>query len=193
VLGVSRPVWIAASTHVGEDEQVLAAHRRVLASHADALLVIVPRHPERFNSVAALVEREGFSLARRSAGDSALASEVYLADTMGELLMLFGASDMAFIGGSLIERGGHNPLEPAAWGVPLLSGPHVFNFAVIFDRLADGDALVPVSDSVSLASRINHLLDEPDRARCLGDNALAVVEANRGALEKVVNGVSERV
>ncbi|MBS3804808.1 MAG: lipid IV(A) 3-deoxy-D-manno-octulosonic acid transferase [Oleiphilaceae bacterium] len=193
VLGQSRPVWIAASTHVGEDEQVLAAHQAVLAQHADALLILVPRHPERFDPVAALVAKEGFSLARRSAGESALTCQVYMADTMGELMMLFGASDMAFVGGSLIERGGHNPLEPAAWGLPLLSGPHVFNFAVIFDRLTDGDALVPVDDSLSLAHQVNQLIEDPVRARALGANALAVVEANRGALQKVVNGVLERV
>ncbi|WP_404368205.1 lipid IV(A) 3-deoxy-D-manno-octulosonic acid transferase [Marinobacter sp.] len=193
VLGAGRPVWIAASTHEGEDSQILEAHRRVLRACPETLLVIVPRHPERFDDVATLVVHAGLSLARRSRGEAALECQVYLADTMGELFMLYGASDMAFVGGSLIERGGHNPLEPAAWGIPVLSGPHVFNFETIYGRLARGDALASVGDSASLGDCILEIIASPALAASLGGNALAVVEANRGALEKVVNGIVERV
>ncbi|MEP6221516.1 lipid IV(A) 3-deoxy-D-manno-octulosonic acid transferase, partial [Marinobacter sp.] len=138
-LGADRPVWIAASTHDGEDRQILEAHQQILEHFPNALLMIVPRHPERFDDVARLIDAMGLSLVRRSQsgsdGGGKVGSEVYLGDTMGELLMLYGASDVAFVGGSLIERGGHNPLEPAAWGIPVVSGPHIFNFETIYDRL----------------------------------------------------------
>lgn len=191
--GRERPVWIAASTHRGEDEQVLEAHRKLLAEHPDCLLVIVPRHPERFETVATLVADQGFSLARRSLDESPAQTQVYLGDTMGELLMLYGATDIAFVGGSLIERGGHNPLEPAAWGVPVLSGPHVFNFETIYNglRARDGVYITPGSDD--LATHLHELIIDREAANRAGANALAVVEANRGALERVVEGIVGRV
>lgn len=192
-LGASRPVWIAASTHDGEDHQLLAAHRQVLASQPDSLLIIVPRHPERFEAVARLVEDMGFSLARRSRCEPPDARQVYLGDTMGELLMLYGASDIAFVGGSLIERGGHNPLEPAAWAMPVLSGPHVFNFETIYDRLKDGEGVYFTDNSDELAQRVVSLMNDRSAAEWAGRNALAVVDANRGALEKVVDGIIGRV
>ncbi|WP_148861680.1 lipid IV(A) 3-deoxy-D-manno-octulosonic acid transferase [Marinobacter fonticola] len=195
-LGRERPVWIAASTHEGEDRQILEAHGEVLSKHPDALLILVPRHPERFNDVAALVQSQGLGMARRSmdSRDSASSkTQVYLGDTMGELMMLYGVGDVAFIGGSLIERGGHNPLEPAAWGLPVVSGPHVFNFADIYQRLAQGHALVSASNAESLADAVSHYFDDPARARTLGQNALAVVEANRGALDKVVGGILQKL
>lgn len=193
VLGGTRPVWIAASTHEGEDEQLLAAHRVLLGQRPDALLVLVPRHPERFETVAERVRRNGLDLARRSHQASALDCQVYLGDTMGELLMLYGVADMALVAGSMIERGGHNPLEPAAWGVPVLTGPHVFNFETIYQQLDAGKALVRVSGAESLAAELDHLFANPEHRRRLGDNALAVVEANRGALERVVEGIVGRV
>ncbi len=191
--GADRPVWIAASTHDGEDRQLLAAHRQVLAHHPNCLLVIVPRHPERFDAVATLVAEQGLSLARRSRQELPAEVQVYLGDTMGELLMLFGASDIAFVGGSLIERGGHNPLEPAAWGMPVLSGPHVFNFETIYGQLADGDAVFITRDDQQLAERVSALIADRALAERSGHNALAVVEANRGALERVVDGIVGRV
>lgn len=200
-LGADRQVWIAASTHEGEDAQVLDAHRRLLSRYPNALLILVPRHPERFNTVATLVGGRGFSLARRAndsrraaSTDSVLqASQVYLADTMGELLMLYGAADMAFVGGSLIERGGHNPLEPAAWALPIFSGPHVFNFADIFQRLDDGQALATVSGSESLSVKLAMLFADGPKRISSGNNALAVVEANRGALERVTTGILQKL
>ena len=180
----TRPVWIAASTHPGEDEPVLAAHRRVLAGCPDALLVLVPRHPERFNDVAALIRQQNFSLARRSAEDSPAEVQVYLADTMGELLMLFGAADLAFVGGSLVPVGGHNLLEPAAWEKPVLTGPHLHNFAAISQLLDEAGGMSVVNGEDELASRLLALFG--DNATCLqqGRAAAAVVDANRGALEK---------
>lgn len=190
--GAARPIWIAASTHDGEDEQILDAHQKLLVCHPTTLLIIVPRHPDRFNEVAALVTSRGLSLGRRSLGDAGSTSQVYLGDTMGELMMLFGVSDVAFVGGSLIERGGHNPLEPAAWGVPVLSGPHIFNFETIYAQLKAGNGLFVINTQEELAERVVFLLTDLETARAVGAQALAVVDANRGALEKVVNGITAR-
>lgn len=196
-LGADRPVWIAASTHDGEDCQILEAHQQILEHFPNALLMIVPRHPERFDDVARLIDAMGLSLVRRSQsgsdGGGKVGSEVYLGDTMGELLMLYGASDVAFVGGSLIERGGHNPLEPAAWGIPVVSGPHIFNFETIYDRLDSGQGLFITDSAESLAQCVVHLFSDKSSAQKAGHNALAVVNANRGALEKVVDGIVKRV
>jgi 3-deoxy-D-manno-octulosonic-acid transferase len=192
-LGATRPVWIAASTHDGEDNQILAAHRAVLARYPEALLILVPRHPERFSQVADEVTAAGLRLARRSAGEEGRAVQVYLADTMGELLLLYGAADLAFVGGSLIERGGHNPLEPAAWALPVITGPQVFNFEVIYDALEAGNGLLRVTDSVSLARAVLSLLADPQLRRQTGRNALAIVAANRGVLENVLAGLMARL
>ena len=192
-LGATRPIWIAASTHDGEDSQVLAAHRAVLAQHPEALLILVPRHPERFAQVAAEVTAAGFRLARRSAGEEALAAEVYLGDTMGELLLLYGAADLAFVAGSLIERGGHNPLEPAAWALPVVTGPQVFNFEVIYDALQAGNGLVRVADDDGLARAVLSLLADSQLRQQTGRNALAIVAANRGVLESVLAGLVARL
>ena len=188
-----RPVWIAGSTHCGEDEQLLQAHRLVLAGHPDALLIIVPRHPERFDTVAVMAQELGFQVARRSQGQGAGGVQVYLADTMGELMMLYGASDLAFVGGSLIERGGHNPLEPAAWGIPLFSGPHVFNFETIYERLLADQGVQLVQGAGDLARAINLLFANPVERKAYGERALAVVNKNRGALDRVVEGIIERL
>ena len=167
-LGADRPVWIAASTHDGEDRQILEAHQQILEHFPNALLMIVPRHPERFDDVARLIDAMGLSLVRRSQsgsdGGGKVGSEVYLGDTMGELLMLYGASDVAFVGGSLIERGGHNPLEPAAWGIPVVSGPHIFNFETIYDRLDSGQGLFITDSAESLAQCVVHLFSDKSSA-----------------------------
>ena len=188
-----RPVWVAGSTHAGEDEQLLEAHRSVLVRHPDALLIVVPRHPERFDTVADVIERQGFSLARRSQNESPADVQVYLGDTMGELMMLYGASDIAFVGGSLIERGGHNPLEPAAWGMPVFSGPHVFNFETVYQRLLEDTGVRLIANAHELARELSELMADESVRVGRGERALAVVNRNRGALDKVVEGVSERL
>ena len=188
-LGGARPVWIAASTHEGEEEIILRAHAAIRHNHPDALLILVPRHPERFDTVARLVEESGLSLARRSAFDSARDRAVYLADTMGELLMLFGVADVAFVGGSLITRGGHNPLEPAAWSRPIVMGPHVFNFVSVCERLEKQGGLQYVQDEQELSGQIEALFSDEQRRALMGENARAVIAANRGAVERLVEGV----
>jgi 3-deoxy-D-manno-octulosonic-acid transferase len=185
--GADRPAWVAASTHEGEDEPILAAHRAVRAVVPDALLVLVPRHPERFDRVAELAARGGFGVVRRSSGrPCGPGTAVYLGDTMGELQVLIAAADAAFIGGSLVPVGGHNLLEAAAAGVPTASGPHVFNFAAIVDLLVSQDAAVVVQDGPELGRLMaNWLTDAASRAR-IGENGRRVVDENRGALARLL-------
>ncbi|WP_454256301.1 lipid IV(A) 3-deoxy-D-manno-octulosonic acid transferase [Pseudomonas sp. Marseille-Q8238] len=185
-----RPVWIAASTHAGEDEVVLAAHRRLLVDYPQALLILVPRHPERFVAVFDLCQREGFSTVRRSRGDAVTAqTAVLLGDTLGELLFLYALADLAFVGGSLVENGGHNLLEPAALGKPLLSGPHLFNFLEIAAQLRAASDLLEVSDAEMLYQHLANLFGEPDRAQQMAAGGLAVLQANQGSLERLLVGL----
>ncbi|WP_426697465.1 lipid IV(A) 3-deoxy-D-manno-octulosonic acid transferase [Aeromonas hydrophila] len=186
LLGADRPVWIAASTHQGEDEQVLAAFDRVLAAQPSALLILVPRHPERFERVAALCAPYG--CVRRTAGGAVGEHDkVYLGDTMGELPLMLAAADVAFVGGSLVKVGGHNLLEPAALGKPCLSGPAYFNFSDITRQLvAQGGAAV-VADAAELGEQVSALLADESRRREMGEQARAVVLRNQGALARTLS------
>ncbi|MFP4246454.1 MAG: lipid IV(A) 3-deoxy-D-manno-octulosonic acid transferase [Halochromatium sp.] len=185
--GVNRPVWVAASTHDGEEEPILAVQRRLRQRFADVLLVLVPRHPERFERVAALVRREGLALARRSQGAACdVACSVYLVDTMGELPMFLAAADAAFIGGSLVPVGGHNLLEAAALAVPVAIGPHCFNVAEITRLLVAEEGAVQIKDAEALGSLLEAWLgDAAERAR-IGERGYAFVERNRGALQRLL-------
>ncbi|PAA21693.1 MULTISPECIES: lipid IV(A) 3-deoxy-D-manno-octulosonic acid transferase [Pseudomonas] len=185
-----RPVWIAASTHEGEDEIVLAAHRQLLGHYPNALLMLVPRHPERFNQVFELCQREGFATVRRSSGEPVTAStQVMLGDTMGELLFLYALADTAFVGGSLVPNGGHNLLEPAALAKPVLSGPHLFNFLEISAMLRDAGALEEVDDAQGLALAVQRLFELPQDARRMGQAGLKVMQRNQGALQRLLDGL----
>lgn len=187
IWGEDRPVWIAASTHEGEDEQVLAAHRRVLEVVPDALLVLVPRHPERFGRVIQLAVKQGFELVKRSDNrPCGPTTEVFVGDSMGELPMFFPAADLAFMGGSLVHHGGHNPLEPAASGVPVVTGPHMFNFARITDILLAAEAAVQVTSTDELVDTVVTWLGDASLRARVGENGRRVVEQNRGALDQLV-------
>ncbi|WP_296128700.1 lipid IV(A) 3-deoxy-D-manno-octulosonic acid transferase [Pseudomonas sp. Ga0074129] len=189
-----RPVWIAASTHAGEDEIVLAAHRQLLGQHPDALLILVPRHPERFNAVFDLCQRQGFGTRRRSTGEAVeAADQVLLGDTMGELLFLYALADIAFVGGSLVANGGHNLLEPAALGKPVLSGPHLFNFLEIAAQLRAAGALSETADADGLSQRIAQLWREPETAQAMRAAGLAVMQANQGALARLLAGLGRLI
>jgi 3-deoxy-D-manno-octulosonic-acid transferase len=184
-LGADRLTWIAASTHDGEDEAVLRAHQTVCQQYPNSVLILVPRHPERFNTVAALSEKLGFSTTRRSHNEQPnQQTQVYLGDTMGELPILCAAADVAFVGGSLVATGGHNTLEPAAFGVPVLSGPHTFNFAAITVLLQNAHALTIVNDAEALADAVIALFQDPEKRHQQGQAGQQVVAANRGALDK---------
>ncbi|MFK3798093.1 lipid IV(A) 3-deoxy-D-manno-octulosonic acid transferase [Pseudomonas sp. NPDC088444] len=189
-----RPVWIAASTHAGEDEVVLSAHRELLKQHPDALLILVPRHPERFNSVFELSQQQGFASVRRSSAEPVTsATSVLVGDTMGELLFLYALADIAFVGGSLVPNGGHNLLEPAALDKPVLSGPHLFNFLEIAALLRSAGALEEVSDAAGLAVVVQRLIEQPEQAKAMADAGVAVMKANQGALQKLLDGIGRLV
>jgi 3-deoxy-D-manno-octulosonic-acid transferase len=182
-----RPVWIAASTHTGEDEIILAAHRQLLELHPDALLILVPRHPERFGSVAELCRRQGFTTIRRSLDESpAPGTQVLLGDTMGELLFLFALADVAFVGGSLVPTGGHNLLEPAALGKPVVTGPHLYNFLDIAAQLRDAGALVEVASAPELAASVGEFWNDAARTERARNAGFAVLKNNQGALERLL-------
>lgn len=183
----ARPIWVAASTHDGEEDILLAAHRRLLRDIPDALLVLVPRHPERFAAVATLVARHGMLCARRSEGElPALDCPVFLGDSMGEMPLYFGIADVAFVGGSLVAVGGHNFLEPAALGLPLLAGTHCFNFQSIADELVGVGALTLLADADALGAHLAALLSDAGLRTAAGGAARAYVEKNRGACRRTL-------
>ncbi len=203
--GRGRPVWVAGSTHRGEEEAVLDAHRRVRQKHPNALLVIVPRHPNRFNDVASVIQQSGASFARRStdgaadsgstvggtadgaeAADARGKVEVLLVDTLGELLDFYAASDVAFVGGSLVPIGGHNLLEPAALALPILTGPHNFNSEEIARLLVSRGAAEIVPDARTLGARVAALLSNAEERARIGAEGRASVDSNRGALSKLL-------
>ena len=168
---------------LGEDEQVLDAFARLRESWPELLLVLVPRHPERFDGVAELCRQRGFSVTRRSARQPCPAeTAVFLGDSMGELLHLYAAADLAFVGGSLVPTGGHNVLEPALLGLPVLFGPHMFNFTEAGERLLQAGAAWPVADAAELAVVVDRLLTDPALRRDAGQRGRAGVNQHRGAL-----------
>jgi 3-deoxy-D-manno-octulosonic-acid transferase len=181
----ARPIWVAASTHDGEDVIVLDAFRQIKSQFPQALLMIVPRHPERFDKVAELIVKEGFSVARRSQQQPITPDiEVFLADSMGELLLWLALADVAFMGGSLVNVGGHNPLEPAALAVPIVTGETMFNFQQITNVLIEAGALKKVSNAQELAETVLYWLNNPEQKQQAGQAGLQVVAANKGALAK---------
>jgi 3-deoxy-D-manno-octulosonic-acid transferase len=181
-----RPVWVAGSTHEGEDERVLFAHLNVLRRFPEALLILVPRHPERFERVAALCSREHLRLARRSdPGSYGSQTQVYLGDTMGELPVLLGSADVAFIGGSLAPTGGHNMLEASAQGVAVCFGPHVFNFAAISALLLAEGAAVQVDSEIQLGGQVIAWFSDASGRAEVGENGRRVVLQNRGAVRRL--------
>ncbi|WP_319535994.1 lipid IV(A) 3-deoxy-D-manno-octulosonic acid transferase [uncultured Vibrio sp.] len=194
-LGEQRPAWIAASTHKGEDEQVLNAHKKVLESYPDALLILVPRHPERFDSVFELCQEQGFATIRRTT-DLAVepTAQVYLGDTMGEMLILIGAADVCFMGGSLIgdKVGGHNVLEPAALGVPVITGPSYYNFKSIVDKLTKVEGIVICANSDEIADSLLRWLNmstaELNKAI---HSAKLILKTSSGSIAKTIDNLEK--
>ncbi|USD60303.1 lipid IV(A) 3-deoxy-D-manno-octulosonic acid transferase [Vibrio sp. SCSIO 43140] len=190
MLGASRLVWIAASTHEGEDEKVLSAHQALRKVQPDALLVLVPRHPERFNQVERLSTEFGFSVERKSLTHQPVLSStsVFLGDTMGEMMTYLAASDLCFMGGSLIgsKVGGHNILEPAALGVPCITGSSYFNFTQVVEQMLSANAIEVVSDEYHLAQTLESLIQNPQRADDLALSAKQVVNQSQGAINRTL-------
>jgi 3-deoxy-D-manno-octulosonic-acid transferase len=186
-MGRDRPVWIAGSTHEGEEALVLRAHAFVKDRHRQALLVLAPRHPERFGRVYDLCKQYGFETTRRSRDDAFAAdTDVLLLDTMGDLAVFYGASDVAFVGGSLVGIGGHNPLEAARLAVPVVTGPCVTNFEAVYAALIGVGAAWITEDPNVLAARVSELLSAPEVRREAGERGRQVVLAHRGAVGRIV-------
>jgi 3-deoxy-D-manno-octulosonic-acid transferase len=189
-----RPVWVAGSTHAAEETIVLQAHALLRSSEPRALLILAPRHPARFAAAAAAIAAQGFRYVRRSSAGSntpvetilAADHEVLLLDTLGELLEFYAAADVAFVGGSLVPIGGHNLLEPAALGLPVIAGPEQFNSPDIALALAQQGALITVHDAQQLSVALQGLLADPDRRGRKGDAARQAIDAHRGALGKLL-------
>ncbi len=186
-LGFERPVWIAASTHEGEEASVLEAHRRLCDARPDALLLWAPRHPERFRIAAQSARDAGFQVATRSREIWPNATcNVFVVDTLGELLAFYACADVAFVGGSLQPIGGHNLLEPAATGTAILSGPHLHNFVDIARRLREAHAMRIVTDAADLAAALQALFDDPSARAQMAANASHLLEDGRGALARTL-------
>jgi len=181
---MNRPVWIAASTHDGEEELILAAHRQLLTVIPDALLILVPRHPERFESVAQKISALGFTFSRHSLSQLPLEKDqVWLGDTMGNLFAYYSTADIAFVGGSLANVGGHSPVEPAAVGLPILMGPHVYKCQQVHDELERNGSLIPI-DGTNFSESLKRLFANRDVRQKMSKSALDWVAANQGATEK---------
>ncbi len=189
----ARPAWIAASTHEGEEAAALEAHQRVQAEIAgNCVLILVPRHPQRFSAVKALLaERRVHFVTRSSAELPDASTQVLLLDTMGELVQFLAASDVAFIAGSLVPVGGHNFLEPAALGLPIVSGPHVFNAQAMSDKFFDAGAAVKVNSTGELASAVIALLKHPQRREAMGLRGRQLIDSNRGAVNRIVDLIAQ--
>lgn len=189
-----RPVWVAASTHEGEEAVMLAAHALVRQQHPQAMLLLVPRHPERFSAVAALVGDCGLAcVTRSSAAVAGPRDAVFLGDTMGELMTFYAAADVAFVGGSLAAIGGHNLLEPAALGIPVITGPHNENAADICALLVARGAASVVSDAAGVAAEVCRLFGDPAERQRRGAAGQAAIADNSGALERLLRLVDPLV
>lgn len=188
-LAGGRPVVVAGSTMEGEEEAVLAALEQLGPPAGRPFLVLAPRHPERFDAVCARLEVRGWTVARRSHEQYPAAAGALLLDTIGELGRAYRFATIAFVGGSLVPTGGHNPLEPAVWGVPVLSGPHVANFDEVYRELTATGAVKLVNDTDGLAAAIRGWLADPASRHTAGAAGRTVVERNRGALERTVGAL----
>jgi 3-deoxy-D-manno-octulosonic-acid transferase len=191
--GTARPTWIAASTHEGEEQAVIEVHSRLMRRFPDALLLVAPRHPERFRLMTQLCRSYGFVTATRSEDRLASPStQCFVIDTLGELVPFLAAADIAFVAGSLDPIGGHNVLEPAALGVPVIVGPNTFNFTEVTDLLLERGAARRVQDREGLALALQQLLADPAQRRRMGEAAILTVEDERGAVSRTLS-IIERV
>jgi len=182
-----RPVWTAGSTHAGEEEALLAAHAELRKAVPAALLVLVPRHPQRFESVAGLLARRGVRFDRRSSAASVRAeADTLLVDTMGELTAFYAASDVAFVGGSLVPVGGHNLLEPAALGIPVITGPYTANNREIARELLLCGAAIQVTDAATLAGLLAQFLGDATLRARAGALGREFVDAHRGTVARMI-------
>lgn len=188
ILGSSgRRIWLAASTHEREEQVVLESHAKILDEYPDCLLIIAPRHPERFTDVARLAKNAGFTVLKKTDGQIVNGkTQVFILDTLGDLPACYTNSDVAFIGGSLVPAGGHNPLEAAVRGVPVLFGPHTHNFDSICKGLLANGTAKTVRDAQGLAEAVLELFSDASKRQHAGDSARAYVESNQGTINTVM-------
>jgi 3-deoxy-D-manno-octulosonic-acid transferase len=187
-----RPAWLAASTHPGEEEQIIATHKQLRRDHPNLLTIIAPRHPVRAPEVTAILEGGGITYAQRSRGQNiSTEKEVYLADTLGELGILFELVDVVFIGGSLVAVGGHNPLEPARAECVTIYGPHIFNFAEICSEMEAANASIKVSDSHELSTVTLRLLNNKEECEKIAINAREFADSKKEILGYVLIKIRE--
>lgn len=185
------PILVCGSTLEDEEGSLLSAFHNILANHPKALMILVPRHPERFSKVAELVEKLGFRMWRRSLwSGEALAGGVFLVDSIGELAALYSLATVAFVGGSLVPRGGHNILEPALYGVPIVTGNHYENFRDVVNFFASRNA-VRIVGLAELPLVFMELIDNDNERTTLGRNALVALESQRGATARTVSALTQ--
>jgi 3-deoxy-D-manno-octulosonic-acid transferase len=184
----ARPVWIAASTHPGEEETVATAHRRIALRHSRVLTIIAPRHPPRGGAIAEMLRRKGLTVARRSCGEMPAGdTDIYLADTLGELGLLFRVAGIAFIGGSLVPKGGHNPFEAARLGCAVLHGGDMSNCVGMAAALDRAGGALSIADAESLAAAVTRLLGDPGERRARAKAAARIAAAEAGVLDRVLD------
>jgi 3-deoxy-D-manno-octulosonic-acid transferase len=189
--GLNRPVWVAASTHEGEETLILQALATVRAEFPDLLLILVPRHPERFSRVQQLCLQNRYCIALRSREEIVTENTaILLGDTMGELMLFYASADIALVGGSFIPIGGHNLIEPAVLGTPVLTGPHLHNFVDVSRLLLEAGGARVVTDAATLAESVIELLKDPEKRKKMGDDARTAVAANTGALTKHLTSIN---
>ena len=183
----ARPVWVAASIHPGEEIHVGPAQRILRERVKDVLAIVVPRHPEKGAAIQAAMAASDLKIARRAAGEALVpGTDIYIADTLGELGLFYRLAGAAFVGGSLIPHGGQNPIEPALLGVPILHGPHMFNFAAAIASFGRMDAARFVEDSYGLAEHLADILGRPDVRARMGAAAKSIAESERGVIDRVM-------
>ncbi len=183
----NRPVWIASSTHDGEEHSVLAAHQILLRTYPDLCLILIPRHPERGDIVEQLIQDANLTCARRSRTDLPQpTTQVYLADTLGETGTWYALSPLVFLGGSLKEIGGHNPFEPAHHGCAIVTGPEYFNFAETYAEMIDHEIAVQIHDSAELAEQIDHWLNTPDALAATRNKSRAFISRQSGLMTQTI-------
>jgi 3-deoxy-D-manno-octulosonic-acid transferase len=192
--GAQRRVLVAGSTHEGDERALLAAFTRLLETFPDALLVLVPRHPERFARAAQLARQAGLTVSLRSSGISCPAgTQCFVVDAMGELLRFYAAGDVAFVGGSIEPIGGHNVLEPAALARPVLFGPHTANFADITEQLLACDAAFRVADADQLEAAVRRLFSGPELRDRMGRAGFELVRSGQGAVARTLEMVEAQL
>ena len=188
-------IWVAASTHAGEDEIILSCFSQLKAQHKNLILVLVPRHPERFESVYSLCKDTGYTTQRRSANETFTKNcEIILGDSMGEMTYWFSSSDVVFLGGSLVETGGHNPLEASIYGVPVVSGPAIFNFNDVYEVLCGAGIAWVEENPEALVNRLKVLLAMPENALMeLRKRSVQTLDFNKGATTKLLKLSNELI